>query len=58
MAVDPSVAIKSYFHAQGVAADLNRDQIRLQPADDCDAYAVESHKRAAASWAAAPSRSP
>ncbi len=51
MAVDPSVAIKSYFMPQGVAADLIATKYGFTR-DDCDAYAVESHKRAAASWAA------
>jgi acetyl-CoA C-acetyltransferase len=49
-AVDPSVAIPSYFSPQGVAADLIATKYGFSR-DDVDAYAVESHKRAAAAWA-------
>ncbi len=51
IAVDPGIAIKSYFMPQGVAADLIATKYGFSRAD-CDAYAVESHKRAAASWEA------
>jgi acetyl-CoA C-acetyltransferase len=51
IAVDPGIAIKSYFMPQGIAADLIATKYGFSRAD-CDAYAVESHKRAAASWEA------
>jgi acetyl-CoA C-acetyltransferase len=44
-AVDPAIAIKSYFLPQGVAADLIATKYGFSR-DDVDAYAVESHKRA------------
>lgn len=44
-AVDPAIAIKSYFMPQGVAADLIATKFGFSR-DDVDAYAVESHKRA------------
>jgi acetyl-CoA C-acetyltransferase len=50
-AVDPSVAIPSYFSPQGVAADLIATKYGFTR-DDVDALAVESHKRAAAAWEA------
>lgn len=49
LAMDPEIAIKSYFMPQGVAADLIATKYGFSRAD-CDAYAVESHKRAARSW--------
>ena len=49
-AVDPSVAIPSYFSPQGVAADLIATKYGFSR-DDVDAYAVQSHKKAAAAWA-------
>ncbi len=49
-AVDPSVAIPSYFSPQGVAADLIATKYGFTR-DACDALAVESHKRAAIAWA-------
>ncbi len=48
-AVDPSVAIPSYFSPQGVAADLIATKYGFTR-DDVDAFAVESHKRAAKAW--------
>ncbi len=47
--VDPAIAIKSYFMPQGVSADLIATKYGFSR-DDCDAYAVESQKRAARSW--------
>jgi acetyl-CoA C-acetyltransferase len=44
-AVDPAIAIKSYFMPQGVSADLIATKYGFSR-DDADAYAVESHKRA------------
>lgn len=51
IAVDPSVAIESYFMPQGVAADLIATKYGFSR-DDVDAYAVQSHKRAHAAWEA------
>jgi acetyl-CoA C-acetyltransferase len=48
--VDPSVALKSYYLPQGVSADLIATKYGYSR-DDVDAYAVESQRRAAASWA-------
>ncbi len=48
-AVDPSVAIPSYFSPQGVAADLIATKYGFSR-DDADALAVESHARAAKAW--------
>ena len=46
---DPKVAINSGFVPQGVSADLIATKYGFSR-DDCDAYAVESQKRAAESW--------
>src|SRR5213080_4319976 len=48
--VDPSIAVKSYFMPQGISADLIATKYGFSRAD-CDEYAVESQKRAAAAWA-------
>jgi acetyl-CoA C-acetyltransferase len=47
--VDPSIALKSYFLPQGVAADLIATKYGFSR-DDVDAYAVESQRRAGAAW--------
>ena len=47
--VDPQVAIPSYFMPQGVSADLIATKYGFSR-DNCDAYAVESQKRAARAW--------
>jgi acetyl-CoA C-acetyltransferase len=47
--VDPSLAIKSYFLPQGISADLIATKYGISR-DDCDAFAVESQKRAAKAW--------
>jgi acetyl-CoA C-acetyltransferase len=47
--VDPAIAIKSYFMPQGISADLIATKYGFGR-DDCDAYAVESQKRAARAW--------
>jgi acetyl-CoA C-acetyltransferase len=47
--VDPAVAIPTYFVPQGISADLIATKYGYSR-DDADAYAVESHKRAAKSW--------
>ncbi len=48
-AVDPQIAIKSYFTPQGIGADLIATLDGFSR-DDVDAYAVESQKRAANAW--------
>ncbi|GJD34855.1 acetyl-CoA C-acetyltransferase [Methylobacterium aerolatum] len=48
--VDPAIAIKSYFMPQGISADLIATKYGFSR-DECDAYAVRSQERAAASWA-------
>ena len=50
IAVDPSLALKTYFVPQGIAADIIATQFGFSR-DDVDAYAVESQRRAAAAWA-------
>jgi acetyl-CoA C-acetyltransferase len=47
--VDPAIAIPSYFMPQGVSADLIATKYGFDR-DACDAYAVESQRRAAAAW--------
>ncbi len=47
--VEPEIAVKSYFMPQGVSADLIATKYGFNR-DDCDAYAVESQKRAAKAW--------
>ncbi len=49
--VDPSIALKSYYLPQGISADLISTKYGFNR-DDVDAYAVESQKRAHASWSA------
>ena len=49
IAMDPSVAIDTYFMPQGVAADLIATKFGFSR-DDVDAYAVQSHQRAARAW--------
>ena len=48
--VDPTSAFKTYFVPQGVSADMIASKWGFSRAD-VDAYSVESHKRAAQSWA-------
>lgn len=50
IAVDPSLAIETYFVPQGISADIIATQYGFSR-DDADALAVESQKRAAAAWA-------
>ncbi|MEL6584091.1 MAG: acetyl-CoA C-acetyltransferase [Pseudomonadota bacterium] len=50
IAVDPSVAMKTYFVPQGISADIIATKYGFSR-DDADAYAVESQNRAAAAWA-------
>ncbi len=47
--MDPSVNFPGYFMPQGVSADLIATKYGFSR-DDVDAYAVESQRRAAASW--------
>jgi acetyl-CoA C-acetyltransferase len=49
-AVDPSAAFAHYFVPQGISADMIATLYGFSR-DDVDAYAVESQKRAAQSWA-------
>jgi len=49
--VDPSLAIKAYYTPQGISADLIATKYGFSR-DDVDAYAVESQRRATASWEA------
>jgi len=49
MAVDPSFAYEEYLVPQGISADLIATKYGFSR-DDCDAYAVESQKRAKAAW--------
>ncbi|PTE21099.1 acetyl-CoA C-acetyltransferase [Cereibacter changlensis JA139] len=50
IAVDPSLAMKTYFVPQGISADMIATQYGFSR-DDADALAVESQRRAAAAWA-------
>ena len=50
IAVDPSVAMDTYFVPQGISADIIATEFGFSR-DDTDAFAVESQKRAAAAWA-------
>ncbi len=49
IAVDPSVAMESYFVPQGIAADIIATEYGFSR-DAADALAVESQKRAAKAW--------
>lgn len=49
IAVDPSVAMKTYFVPQGISADIIATEYGISR-DDADAFAVESQKRAAKAW--------
>ncbi len=48
-ATDPSIALKSYFVPQGVAADMVATKYGFTRTD-LDTYAVQSQQRAAKSW--------
>ncbi|SPF77902.1 acetyl-CoA C-acetyltransferase [Pseudoprimorskyibacter insulae] len=50
IAVDPSVAMETYFVPQGISADLIATEYGFTR-DDADALAVESQRRAAEAWA-------
>ena len=49
IAVDPSLAMKTYFVPQGISADIIATEYGFSR-DDADALAVESQKRAAKAW--------
>ncbi|MDE3238400.1 MAG: acetyl-CoA C-acetyltransferase [Paracoccaceae bacterium] len=49
IAVDPSLAMKTYFVPQGISADIIATEYGFSR-DDCDALAVESQRRAAEAW--------
>jgi acetyl-CoA C-acetyltransferase len=49
MAVDPSVAMESYFVPQGISADIIATEYGFSR-DDADALAVKSQQRAKAAW--------
>ena len=49
IAVDPELAMKSYFVPQGISADLIATEYGFSR-DDVDSYAVESQKRALKAW--------
>ena len=50
IAVDPSLALGSYFVPQGISADIIATEYGFSR-DDADALAVQSQKRAATAWA-------
>ncbi|WP_284264303.1 acetyl-CoA C-acetyltransferase [Roseicyclus amphidinii] len=50
IAVDPSIAMESYFVPQGISADIIATEYGFSR-DDADALAVESQRRAAQAWA-------
>jgi len=50
IAVDPSLAMGSYFVPQGISADIIATEYGFSR-DDADALAVQSQKRAATAWA-------
>ena len=54
-AMDPEIALQSYFLPQGISADLIATKYGFSR-DDVDAYAVESQKRAGKSWEEGVSR--
>jgi len=49
IAVDPSIAMDSYFVPQGISADIIATEFGFSR-DDTDTFAVESQRRAAAAW--------
>ncbi|WP_171170344.1 acetyl-CoA C-acetyltransferase [Ruegeria sp. HKCCA0370] len=50
IAVDPSLAMETYFVPQGISADIIATEYGFSR-DDADTLAVESQKRAAEAWA-------
>ncbi|GGH32647.1 acetyl-CoA C-acetyltransferase [Cribrihabitans marinus] len=49
IAVDPSIAMETYFVPQGISADIIATEYGFSR-DDADALAVESQRRAAEAW--------
>ncbi len=49
IAVDPSIAMATYFVPQGISADIIATEYGISR-DDADAFAVESQNRAARAW--------
>ena len=49
IAVDPSVAMETYFGPQGISADIIATEFGISR-DDADAFAVASQERAADAW--------
>ncbi|MCK0166335.1 acetyl-CoA C-acetyltransferase [Jannaschia sp. S6380] len=49
IAVDPSIAMETYFVPQGISADIIATEYGFSR-DDADQFAVESQNRAAAAW--------
>ncbi|MEL6954737.1 MAG: acetyl-CoA C-acetyltransferase [Pseudomonadota bacterium] len=49
IAVDPDIAMKTYFVPQGISADIIATEYGFDR-DTCDAYAMESQRRAAEAW--------
>ena len=49
IAVDPTLAMKTYFVPQGISADIIATEFGFSR-DDADALAVESQRRAARAW--------
>jgi len=49
IAVDPSIAMETYFVPQGISADIIATEYGFSR-DEADGLAVESQKRAAAAW--------
>jgi acetyl-CoA C-acetyltransferase len=49
IAVDPSIAMRTYFVPQGISADIIATEYGFSR-DDADALAVESQRRAAMAW--------
>lgn len=49
MAVDPRLAMRHHYVPQGISADIIATRYGFSR-DDCDLYAVESHRRAAGAW--------
>lgn len=49
IAVDPEIAMKTYFVPQGISADIIATEYGFSR-EECDALAVESQRRAAEAW--------
>ena len=49
IAVDPSLALRTYFVPQGISADLIATEYGITR-DEADAFAVQSQRRAKAAW--------